>query len=240
MVGIRLAGKAAHRYGYSSTAARDAKARKIQAVLAHAGHPLSTDIRVLDLGTGSGDIARNLSQTAEVIACDIVDQRSGRDGPPFVLSDQALPFADAGFDLVISNHVIEHTADPALHLSEIQRVLRPGGIVYLATPNRLWPREFHTRLLLLHYLPAGWFRKLSRLRGRGDELLLLQTTRSLKRHCNKLFRIDWWHHRLLRNPGDFALQLPAWADTLVRLLPDTLVRASFALHPTLICLLQRR
>jgi 2-polyprenyl-3-methyl-5-hydroxy-6-metoxy-1,4-benzoquinol methylase len=63
-----------------------------------------------------------------------------------------LPFPDEYFDVVVSNHVIEHVSDQQLHLSEIARVLKPNGVVYLATPNRLWPWEVHYRVLVLHYL----------------------------------------------------------------------------------------
>jgi SAM-dependent methyltransferase len=240
MVVLRLAGKAEHRPGYSSTAARAAKARKIQTILAHADFPLTRGTRVLDLGTGSGDIARNLAHTAGVIACDIVDQRTQRDGPPFVITDQALPFPDGSFDIVVSNHVIEHTRSPQRHLQEIHRVLKPGGVAYLATPNRLWPREFHTRLLLLHFLPAAWFLRISKALGHGDELLQLQTPGTLERSCGECFRVEWWHHRLLRNPTAYALTLPAWARRILRLTPDRALAATRNLQPTLICLLHRR
>jgi SAM-dependent methyltransferase len=46
-----------------------------------------------------------------------------------------LPFADASFDFVFLNHVIEHSARPRAALAEIARVLRPGGHVSLVTPN---------------------------------------------------------------------------------------------------------
>jgi GT2 family glycosyltransferase len=45
---------------------------------------------------------------------------------------QALSFGDATFDIVISNEVLEHVADPAQALRECARVLKPGGI-FLAT-----------------------------------------------------------------------------------------------------------
>lgn len=62
-----------------------------------------------------------------------------------------LPFEDAQFDLVISFQVIEHISDVGRYLSEMRRVLRPGGIALLTTPNatiRLNPgmkpwNEFH-------------------------------------------------------------------------------------------------
>ena len=46
----------------------------------------------------------------------------------------ALPFADASFDWVICNHVLEHVPDDVRALAEIWRVLRPGGGAILQTP----------------------------------------------------------------------------------------------------------
>jgi ubiquinone/menaquinone biosynthesis C-methylase UbiE len=46
-----------------------------------------------------------------------------------------LPFADASFDLAIAIEVIEHVADKPGLIAEIWRVLRPGGRVFLTTPN---------------------------------------------------------------------------------------------------------
>jgi SAM-dependent methyltransferase len=46
----------------------------------------------------------------------------------------AIPYPDGSFDVVIANHVLEHVADDARVLSEIRRVLRPGGTAVLQTP----------------------------------------------------------------------------------------------------------
>jgi SAM-dependent methyltransferase len=45
-----------------------------------------------------------------------------------------MAFPDASFDLVIANHVLEHVTDLAAGLSELARVLAPGGIAILQTP----------------------------------------------------------------------------------------------------------
>ena len=50
-----------------------------------------------------------------------------------------LPFIDGSFDLITANMVIEHLADPAAALREVQRVLKPGGVFLCHTPNLLNP-----------------------------------------------------------------------------------------------------
>jgi SAM-dependent methyltransferase len=82
-----------------------------------------------------------------------------------------VPFEDAAFDVVISNHVIEHVGDRSeqlRHLEELRRVLRPGGWAYLAMPNRWRLVEPHFRLPLLSWLPARLRSPYVRLAGRGE------------------------------------------------------------------------
>ncbi len=47
----------------------------------------------------------------------------------------SLPFADASFDLITANMVVEHLAAPGAQFLEIARVLRPGGVFLFHTPN---------------------------------------------------------------------------------------------------------
>jgi SAM-dependent methyltransferase len=51
--------------------------------------------------------------------------------------DAPLPFGDGEFDLVLCAETIEHVRDVQLLLSEIRRVLRPGGTLALTTPANL-------------------------------------------------------------------------------------------------------
>ena len=65
----------------------------------------------------------------------------------------ALPFADAAFDIVFSNAVIEHVGDRERQRLFVSEALRVGRRVFLTTPNRWFPVELHTRLPLVHWLP---------------------------------------------------------------------------------------
>jgi len=81
-----------------------------------------------------------------------------------------LPFEDASFDVVLSNHVIEHVGDEHVqrdHLRELKRVLRNDGIAYLAVPSRWMLVEPHFRLPLLSWLPMPLAHAYVRLTGKG-------------------------------------------------------------------------
>lgn len=90
-------------------------------------------------------------------------------GMRFVMaSGLQLPFRDQAFDVVHSSAVVEHVGSPARQcafVAECCRVARRA--VFITTPNRWFPVEFHTVLPLVHWLPKELFRVLMRRTGRG-------------------------------------------------------------------------
>lgn len=117
---------------------------------------------VLDLGCNIGEGSAILSGTAEkVVGVDVsgtviaaAKRRYSELPIEFLLVDGVrLPFADDSFDLVASFQVIEHIVDQNIFIGELRRVLRPGGIALITTPNaemRLDPgmapwNRFHVR-----------------------------------------------------------------------------------------------
>uniref|UniRef100_A0A7V5CT56 Class I SAM-dependent methyltransferase n=1 Tax=Acidobacterium capsulatum TaxID=33075 RepID=A0A7V5CT56_9BACT len=97
--------------------------------------------RVLDLGCGAGHVSFAVAPAAaEVTACDLTPamlqtvQAAARErGLANVVTRQAsaeqLPFADASFDWVLSRYSAHHWRNVPQALSEVRRVLRPGGRV---------------------------------------------------------------------------------------------------------------
>src|SRR5690606_37426508 len=110
---------------------------------------------VLDFGCGWGGESAWLAQRAgRVVGCDInpdaledarrFQVRSGLRNLEFArCDDRTLPFDDATFDAVFSTNVFEHVMRPATMLSEIGRVLKPGG-------------SFVTTFGPLFYSPLGY------------------------------------------------------------------------------------
>jgi ubiquinone/menaquinone biosynthesis C-methylase UbiE len=121
--------------------------------------------RVIDVGSGPGGVSIAFAEAgAHVSGVDIEQdlhdislKHAGFYGVDvnFVLYDGLhLPFEDHSFDYAVSVSVLEHTTNPVLYLSEIYRVLKPGGFLYLGFPNKLWPKETHTQIWFLTYIPT--------------------------------------------------------------------------------------
>jgi len=107
--------------------------------------------RVLEVACGRGGFSTVLeSRGAAVFGADFsaaairiarTKSRNGMVCPSRIAFSQAdaqhLPFVNAAFDLVISCETIEHLMDPLAALREMARVCKPGGMLYLTTPNYL-------------------------------------------------------------------------------------------------------
>lgn len=153
---------------------RSLKAEKINAILSK--HLSLTGKRVLDIGTGAGLVPDRLSRSVgaqgEVYAVDRIDQRKIKDSYGFkIVEDTSLPFSSDHFNVVISNHVIEHVGNSEQqqhHLREIFRVLKKGGFAYLAMPNKYALVEPHYKLPFLSWLPRKLADYYVRSKGKGE------------------------------------------------------------------------
>jgi 2-polyprenyl-3-methyl-5-hydroxy-6-metoxy-1,4-benzoquinol methylase len=102
-----------------------------------------TGDRALDIGCGAGDFTAVLAQAgAAATGVDVAEAalrraRARHPGLDFrrVRFDGPLALEDCSFELVWASEVIEHVADTALWLSEVRRVLAPGGRLLLSTPS---------------------------------------------------------------------------------------------------------
>jgi SAM-dependent methyltransferase len=97
---------------------------------------------VLDLGCGDGRLSAELG-AAELTLADVspvVLERAGRRLPGALVveltPDAPLPLADGEFELVLCAETLEHVRDVQLLLSELRRVLAPGGRLAITTPAR--------------------------------------------------------------------------------------------------------
>jgi ubiquinone/menaquinone biosynthesis C-methylase UbiE len=178
--------------------------------------------RILEIGCGRGGFACWLAgrpSITAVVAADISvvgvakgrthADRQGVTSVRWTVADiQSVPFPSRFFDAVFSCETVEHVTSPRKGLSELFRVLRPGGQLYLTCPNYLGP--------------LGAYRAYLRLCGRPfteegqptNRFLMLPLTLRWLRAAG--FQIDWfgatghylpWPGAPPRNLGDLR---PFW------------------------------
>jgi ubiquinone/menaquinone biosynthesis C-methylase UbiE len=97
-------------------------------------------LQILDIGCGTGAMLDELSPFGAVIGADFAPEalgfcRARGDHYPLTRADvRRMPFADNSFDVVTAMDIIEHIDDDKAAASEINRVLKPGGRLFVTVP----------------------------------------------------------------------------------------------------------
>lgn len=187
---------------------------------------------LLDIGCGKKPyVGLFAPYVTSYIGVDVASTMHGLEMVDAVASSLTLPFAAAAFDTILTTEVIEHVPEPSQMLSEICRVLRPGGVLILSAP-------FHEPL---HELPYDFFRYTDiALRGmlekqglhvlevnrRGGSLLV--STYLLCSFLYRKFGIRGYPDRLQVNPvlGPFVVAICAIMQMIGGSL-DTIINDEF-------------
>jgi SAM-dependent methyltransferase len=140
----RVSGKGATSYNYFNNGATDFY-RFLALAAQHGVNALNPEIRILDWGSGCARLTRHLLSLPQargrVIGADIDPDniawsKTFIEGDSFVHVPLMPPteFDDCSFDLVLANSVLSHLTSAAMHawLSEVRRILRPGGVALLS------------------------------------------------------------------------------------------------------------
>ncbi len=165
---------------------------------------------VLEIGTGSGyGIEVIAPHATRFVTIDKFMPELGVELPDNVEYHQTkvppIPYPDASFDCVITFQVIEHINEDVAFVSEIARVLRPGGRLIVTTPNApisLTRNPWHVREYCadeLHNLLSLHFEQIERLGVVGNERVMAYYARN-KKSVERLMRWDVFdlQHRLPR------------------------------------------
>jgi SAM-dependent methyltransferase len=140
----------------------------------------AADLEVLDVGCGFGRTAMELGRRCRRVVgvepssdlCSTAEEERracGLDNVAFLLRSVYELDAPGQFDLAVLDNVLEHLPDQPGALRAISESLRPGGVLFVLVPNKLWPIEVHYGLPFLSYLPLHWANFYLRLTGRGRD-----------------------------------------------------------------------
>lgn len=190
------------------------------ALLEQAAGPLRGMV-VLDLGAGMGGFAVAAALAgAQVTACEynpayctIIRLRAAKYAlrlPVFNAAGEALPFPGGAFDTVVAWDVLEHVQSPERVLSEIRRVLRPGGTALLTAINRRAWIDPHYHLRGINWLPRPWAEAIIARRGRSKAGAAFRDMQRLSEmhyfHWDEFVRLCAAHGFKLRDLREEQLQ----------------------------------
>ena len=167
----------------------------VAAIERERGSELGADERFLEVGCGTAGLAAVAGRRAgEVVASDVSMRwlvlarkrlrDAGLDHVALVCcSAEEPPFAPQSFDVVAASDVVEHVPDQPAFVAGCARVLRAGGMLFLATPNRYsLGLEPHVRLWGVGWLPRGLARRYVRtVRKAPYDHVRLLSSRGLRR-----------------------------------------------------------
>ncbi len=107
---------------------------------------LKPGLSVLEIGCGSGVLLSILEERrCKPAGIDLsedalkIARSRTRCSELFRADATLLPFEDSKFDRIVANHLVEHLQDLTGALKEWRRVMKPGALLAICTPNRLYP-----------------------------------------------------------------------------------------------------
>jgi ubiquinone/menaquinone biosynthesis C-methylase UbiE len=188
--------------------------------------------RVLDLGGGTGYWTRRVlkDRAGQVVIADSFDPEHRHYAKDAIALHQSeskvsllradggrLPIADGAFDKVLCTQVIEHVDDPESLIREIGRVLKPGGVAVLDTPDGDFLAGYDfpiTRRRLAsiarsgvapavdndEYLKSGGYEGWEKRIGHRRRMTKDELTAAGARHGLRVIKVAWFHKALLGAP----------------------------------------
>lgn len=224
----------------SDEALRKKKANKIISVLKK--HADLAQCHLLDIGTGSGHIAQLLgNKCKKVTSVNLNDERVVTEGYEFIkVNDVYLPFENDSFDIVVSNQVIEHLPYQDIHINEIYRVLRKGGIAYVATPSKYALIEPHFKLPFLSWLPKSASNIYVKLLKKKRWDIYPLTLGKLTKLASPKFKIEDQSLDIIKHPKEYNLDMYPLLQPVLKILPLFVLRLFRPILPSFIVILRKQ
>ena len=178
-----------------------------------------TDSLLLDVGCSTGltlgyiaqKFKNSIGYDIDNKAIEVARKRFKKMGlrTKFILGDgNKIPLKDNSVDIVTMLEVFEHINQPLALLSEVDRVLKPDGILHITTANKLWPIEPHFHLPFLSYLPQNladiYVRKIGK--GKNYHDINLPTYGQFQKTVGQYFRISDITLEVIRDYSKYGME----------------------------------
>ena len=169
-------------------------------------------LSALNVGGSTGIIDDFLSEYfSHVVGIDIDDKAISyamnnykRENLTFEIGDAMnLHYDSDTFDVLICSQVYEHVPDSKVMMSEIYRVLKPGGVCYFSAGNRLMWNEPHYNLPLLSVIPHYLANRYLRLTRKGSHYYEKHLSYWGLKKLVKNFEITDYTRTIILNPTKF-------------------------------------
>ena len=224
---------------------RDIKGQAILMTLKHFIDKPLDQLSVMDIGCGNGGIAATLAPHFDsTIGMDVeswphwVDFKERHKNLNFInMSAENISIDDASMDVIICNQVYEHVPNPKKLISEIERLLKPGGYCYFAGPNLLFPIEPHVFWPFVHWFPRDFAIRFMKRLG---------STAILDAYSADYWTLKRWLHKfvvynalpyVLKNPRRYNRSSCIW--NLASLAPISIYEFLTFVSPAFIFVLQK-
>lgn len=192
--------------------------RMIKLLKKHFKTPL-INLKLLDVGASTGIIDDYLANHFKEVtgvdidtkAIDFAKHQFVKKNLKFLVADaMQLPFSASSFDAIICAHIYEHVPNSQKLFEEMYRVLKPGGVVYLAAVHNWWPVEPHHNLPFLALLPKKLANIFLRITHKGSAYYENILSPLQIQQLTHKFRIYHYNHLIFRHPEQFGFE-----DTLL-------------------------
>jgi SAM-dependent methyltransferase len=158
--------------------------------------------RILDIGSGTAPVSPDMKRT---VVADLSEEamRNVECESKVVTSITGMPFAPATFDIILCSEVLEHVPEDDKAVSELRRVLKPGGVLIATVPyqKRFWAEDDEYVAHVRRYDPGELEQKL--LHAGFQEITTYKMTGTIDR---------WLTRRSLKayQKSGAVIMLPLW------------------------------
>ncbi|MDM8568723.1 class I SAM-dependent methyltransferase [Thiotrichales bacterium HSG1] len=224
---------------------RDVKAQAILQTISHFLEIPLTQTTWLDIGCGSGGIVNAIAPKVKSIIG--IDPEPWTRWTEFQATHTNLHFlnesvenlscTDNSVDVIICNQVYEHVPNPQDLITEIYRILKPGGYCYFAGPNLLFPVEPHVFWPFVHWLPRKFAVKFMHFCGSKGILDAYSANYWTLKKWFSSFEIYNVIPYIIKNPDKYAKT--AWWWKIMSYLPHYVLHALTWATPGFVFILRK-